>query len=42
MITPEIANILGVTPKKDQVKHTVKLIGEKSIKMPFISFTYQS
>ena len=37
MITPDVAELLGISPKKDAPKGTITLIGEKTIEAPFVS-----
>ncbi|MCK5601988.1 retropepsin-like domain-containing protein [Candidatus Pacearchaeota archaeon] len=39
MITPDVAELLGISPKKDASKGTITLIGEKTIEAPFVSLS---
>jgi len=37
VLTPEITDILEISPKKDAVLHTVNLVGGKTVDVPFVS-----
>lgn len=39
ILTPKIASLLGISPKKDEPTYSITLIGGETIEVPFVSLS---